>query len=253
MNTLFSGSEHLGARRGYEHAARQHRSGRCQAPGAGREPARVETSAAVEDQLHAIRSGLAGLSGAIHVLVGQGAALPESSRSQLEEMLVAEVERLQRLVAVPGEQSAADAELLDLDEVIAAVVRARTSAGQQVLWTPSGHQVRGRRDELVEVLNILLVNAARHAGTPVRVEVVETDGQVRVSVSDRGPGVPVAVRQEIFERGARRQDSPGQGLGLSIARGLVHDLGGTLALDVERERGARFEVVLPALELGGAA
>ena len=116
MNTLFSGSEHLGARRGYEHAARQHRTGRCQAPGAGREPARVETSRAVEDQLHAIRSGLAGLSGAIHVLVGQRAALPETSRSRLEEMLVAEVERLQRLVAEPGEQSAADAELLDLDD-----------------------------------------------------------------------------------------------------------------------------------------
>lgn len=253
MNTLFSGSGHLGARWGHEHAVRRQRAGRCGAPGARREPAHVETSGAVEDQLHAVRSGLAGLAGAIHVLVGQGASLPDATRCQLEEMLVAEVARLQRLVAVPGEQPAADAELLDLDEVIEAVVLARTSAGQQVLWTPSGHHVRGRRDELVEVLNILLVNAARHAGTPVRVEVVETGGQVRVSVSDHGPGVPVAVRQEIFERGVRRQDSPGQGLGLSIARGLVDDLGGTLALDVERERGARFEVVLPAIELGGAA
>ena len=254
MNTLFSGSGHPGARWGHEHAERHQASGRCRAPGARREPAHAATSGAVEDQLHAIRSGLAGLAGAIHVLVGQGASLQESSRQQLEEMLVAEVERLQRLVAVPDtDQPAADAELLDLDEVIAAVVLARSSAGQQVLWTPSGHHVRGRRDELVEVLNILLVNAARHAGTPVRVEVVETGGQVRVSVSDRGPGVPVAFRQEIFERGARREDSPGQGLGLSIARGLVRDLGGTLALDVESERGARFDVVLPAIDLGGAA
>jgi len=103
------------------------------------------------------------------------------------------------------------------------------------------------------VLNILLVNAARHAGTPVRIDVVDAGGQVSVSVSDRGPGVPVAFRNEIFERGARRQGSPGQGLGLSIARDLVHDLGGTLALDLEREGGARFEVTLPATELGGAA
>ena len=78
-------------------------------------------------------------------------------------------------------------------------------------------------------------------------------GNSALSVSDRGPGVPVAFRQQIFERGARRLDSPGQGLGLSIARDLVQDLGGSLVLDVERERGARFDVVLPAIELGGAA
>jgi len=212
------------------------------------------TSDAFEDQLHAIRSGLAGLAGAIHVLTDEGSVIPESSRQRLESMLVAEVERLQRLVAVPEvEKHADDTELLDVDSVIEDVVVARTAAGQQVLWSPSGHHVRGRRDELVEVLNILLVNAARHAGTPVRIDVTETAGQVSVSVSDRGPGVPVASRREIFERGARREDSPGQGLGLSIARHLVQDLGGTLALDVERTRGARFEVLLPAIELGGAA
>ena len=169
-------------------------------------------------------------------------------------MLVTEVERLQRLLAVPGTEPSADhAELLELDRVIEDVVLARTAAGQQVLWSPSRHQVRGRRDELVEVLNILLVNAARHAGTPVRIDVTETGGQLHLSVSDRGPGVPVAFRQQIFERGARRLDSPGQGLGLSIARDLVQDLGGSLVLDAERERGARFDVVLPAIELGGAA
>ena len=65
--------------------------------------------------------------------------------------------------------------------------------------------------------------------------------------------MPAAFRKQIFERGARREDSPGQGLGLSIARDLVQDLGGSLGLDSERERGARFEIVLPAIELGGAA
>jgi signal transduction histidine kinase len=254
MNMLFTGSGHLCARGGHRHAVRHHGAGRWQAPSARPEPPVDGATAAIEDQLHAIRSGLAGLAGAIHVLADQGTVVPEASRRRLESMLVAEVERLQRLVAEPGAAPAVDdAELLDLDEVIEGVVLSRTTAGQQVLWTPSGHQVRGRRDELVEVLSILLVNAARHAGTPVRIEVVETGGQVHLSVSDHGPGVPVAFRQEIFERGARREDSPGQGLGLSIARDLVQDLGGTIALDVERERGARFEVVLPAIELGGAA
>jgi signal transduction histidine kinase len=254
MNTQFTGSGHLSARGGHQHAVRHHGVGRCRAPGARPAPSVDGANVAIEDQLHAIRSGLAGLAGAMHVLADRETVVPDDSRRRLESMLVAEIERLQRLVAVPGSAAeAGDAELLDLDEVIEAVVLARTSAGQQVLWTPSGHRVRGQRDELVEVLNILLVNAARHAGTAVRIDVVEDGGQVRLSVSDRGPGVPVAFRQEIFERGARRDDSPGQGLGLSIARDLVEDLGGTLVLDAARERGARFEVVLPAIELGGAA
>ena len=255
MRTSFTGSGHPSARGRHQHTGRHHGAGRWHAPSARPEPGHDAAAVGViEDQLHAIRSGLAGVAGAMHVLTDQATPVPEDSRRRLESMLVAEIERLQRLVAEPGPATAAgDVGLLDLDEVIEGVVLARTTAGQQVLWTPSAHQVRGRRDELVEVLNILLVNAARHAGTPVRIDVVEVQGCVRLSVSDSGPGVPVPFRQEIFERGARREDSPGQGLGLSIARDLVHQLGGTLVLDVERERGARFEVVLPAIELGGAA
>jgi len=251
MRMLFTGSGHLSARGGHHRTNRHH--GRRHAAHVRSGTTRDVATGVIEDQLHAIRSGLVGLAGAIHVLTDQESAVSAESRRRLGSMLVAEVERLQRLVAEPGTEQAAGDGLLDLDEVVEDVVLARTAAGQQVFWTPSGHRVRGRRDELVEVLNILLVNAARHAGTPVRIEVVETGGQVRLSVSDRGPGIPDAFRRVMFERGARREDSPGQGLGLSIARDLVHDLGGTLALDVEGERGARFEVALPAIELGGAA
>ena len=254
MDKLFTACADTGAYVGHRRASHHRRVGRwAHAPKVRPLPADTVSSGAIEDQLHAVRSGLAALAGAVHVLTDEGAGLPESSRQRLGSMLASEVERLQRLVAVPGTEQADDVEVLDLDRLIEDVVLARTSAGQQVLWSPSGHQVRGRRDELVEVLNILLVNAARHAGTPVRIDVVVNGAQLRVSVSDRGPGVPVAFHHEIFERGARRQDSPGQGLGLSIARDLVHDLGGTLALDSEREHGARFDVVLPAIELGGAA
>ena len=254
MDKLFTACADTGTFVGHRRVSHHRRVDRwAHAPGLRAEAPATTGAGAVEDQLHAVRSGLAALAGAVHVLTDEGSDLPESSRQRLGSMLASEVERLQRLVAVPGAEQVDDVELLDLDRLIEDVVLARTSAGQQVLWSPSGHQVRGRRDELVEVLNILLVNAARHAGTAVRIEVAVNGGQLRVSVSDRGPGVPVAFRHEIFERGARRQDSPGQGLGLSIARELVQELGGTLALDSEREHGARFDVVLPAIELGGAA
>jgi signal transduction histidine kinase len=173
----------------------------------------------------------------------------------VEDLLRAELVRLRRLVApswvaeppeVPGE--------IELDEVIEQVVEARRLAGQSIEWRPSGLRVLARRDELVQVLNILLVNAARHAvGSTASVEVVHDGVATRVSVTDDGPGVPDDVRPLIFERGIRGGDSQGQGLGLAIACSLARDLGGSLTLSDRRDHGASFELLLPHAALGGAA
>lgn len=215
------------------------------------------TRVTIQDQLHEVRSCVAGLAGAVQVLTDEHAPMADGSRRRLGSMVVAEMERLQRLVSdpvvEPSRSRSEPPELLDLDELIAGLALLRSAAGQRVFWTSSRTQVRSHRDELVEVLEILLTNAARHAGTPVHLAAVETDGEVCLSVSDAGPGVPDEVRSEIFERGARRPDSPGQGLGLSIARDLVRGLGGTLVLDEDQGRGARFTVVLPAAALGSVA
>jgi signal transduction histidine kinase len=218
-------------------------------------PVRTAAGAEFEDRLHALRDGLAAIAGAVQLLTAHRAEVSESQRDRLGSMLAQEIMRLQRMVAVLGrDQPTMDVEDLDLDELIDDVVLARAVVGQHVHWTPSGHRVVGRRDELVEVLTILLVNAYRHAdGSPARVEVSSSDGMVRVSVADNGPGIPDDLREAIFDRGARRTESPGQGLGLSIARELVTDLGGTLALERDGERGARFDLSLRGTELGGAA
>jgi signal transduction histidine kinase len=209
-----------------------------------------------EDRLHAIRAGLAGVAGALHVLTDERAELPDASRGRMESLLVAEVERLQRMAAAPAAEppSGDTAERLDLDAIMADLVLARRLAGQVVHWQPSGHHVVARRDDLVEVLNILLVNAARHAtGSSVTVSAVEGGAGVSISVSDDGPGVSPSMRHAIFERGSRHRDSPGQGLGLAIARELMHDLGGRLSLADRSEGGARFDLLVPSLVMDGAA
>ena len=175
----------------------------------------------------------------------------------MQSLLVAEVERLQRMAAAPAAEppSGDTAERLDLDAIMADLVLARRLAGQVVHWQPSGHHIVARRDDLVEVLNILLVNAARHAkGASVTISAAEGPGGLRISVSDDGPGVSPAMRRSIFERGSRHRDSPGQGLGLAIARELMHELGGRLSLaDPSEGGGARFDLVVPSLVMDGAA
>jgi PAS domain S-box-containing protein len=72
----------------------------------------------------------------------------------------------------------------------------------------------------------------------------EERGQVQIHVRDRGPGVPAALRERIFERGYSTR-SGGSGWGLYICRHWVEKLGGTLVVTDNLPRGADFVVTLP--------
>jgi signal transduction histidine kinase len=209
---------------------------------------RAVGAADYEERLHAVRSSLAGMSGALQVLTEHRDELPEASSRRIETLLVEEVERLRRLVAPPAHDAMAMAsEDLDLDSLVAKVVLGRRMAGQEVAWSPSGCQVRVIADDVVEALNVLLVNAWRHAlGALARIDVMAAGSTILVTVSDDGPGILPALRDSIFERGVSRPGSPGQGLGLAMARSLVERSGGELALLPASHGGATFCLTLPA-------
>ncbi len=198
-----------------------------------------------EDQarLHEINSTVAGIASAQR-LMNDGVT---SDRGEaLAAMMRAEVERLQRLVADRGPTRARS---VDLDEVIGQIVLSHLARGRVVVWAPSGLRALGRADDIAEVVNVLLENAAVHGGPDaVTVEVrsdVEGRG-VMVTVSDQGPGVPVQLRERLFDWGVSRPDSPGQGIGLHVAADLTHELGGRLEL-VPTALGATFAVHLRAV------
>lgn len=75
-------------------------------------------------------------------------------------------------------------------------------------------------------------------------------GKVRISVIDRGIGIPTERLGEVFQEyvqldNAERDRSKGFGLGLAIVRGLVHLLGHTLEVQSVLGRGSRFSVLVP--------
>lgn len=114
--------------------------------------------------------------------------------------------------------------------------------------------VRVDPQRMTQVLHNLIDNAARYApeGTDVEVAVAATD-EVRLTVRDRGPGVPeheIDVIFDRFVRGLRRDErgSTGSGLGLAIVRTLVDLHGGRVEvrnLAATEGGGAAFTVVLP--------
>ena len=106
--------------------------------------------------------------------------------------------------------------------------------------------IRGDPDLMREALANLIDNAIKFtpAGGSVRIEVGTAAGRPFVLVSDTGVGVPPHERARIFDRfyrGERSGQSPGHGLGLSIAETIANLHGFKLTVE-DNNPGARFEL-----------
>ncbi len=104
---------------------------------------------------------------------------------------------------------------------------------------------------MIQILTNLLSNAARYSpvGGTIDLLVRRRGQRARMTVSDRGPGVPDAFRSHIFEEFTRaegtRADQPGLGLGLYICKALIEAQGGTIDYSSRPGQGSRFWVELP--------
>ena len=147
---------------------------------------------------------------------------------------------------------------VDLGRIAAEAVAeaAPLASGHHVSLDPPGAgraaMLEGSRDDLHRLVLNLVENAMLHTppGTPVVVSVRAADGEVRLEVADRGPGVPAELRERIFERFARdagdRSQAAGSGLGLAIVRAVAHAHGGRVEVGEAEGGGALFAVMLPA-------
>src|ERR687890_431552 len=143
---------------------------------------------------------------------------------------------------------------LDLSEVVTeAAGELEPMAGdhQISISAPAGAEMEGARDELHRLTLNLLENALRHTdpGTAVEATVERRNGEIVLSVEDDGPGIPVELRDKVFERFFRGAGdrSGSSGLGLAIVRAVATNHDGTVTLEPPLDgRGACFVVRLPA-------
>ena len=110
-------------------------------------------------------------------------------------------------------------------------------------------RIRGDRDLLFQALANLLDNAIKFSpgGETVTIAARALDDRVTVTVSDRGPGIPEALKNRVAERFFRVETSrnaPGAGLGLSLVAAVVERHGGSLDLEDNRP-GLRVVLGLP--------
>ncbi len=139
----------------------------------------------------------------------------------------------------------------DLIELAQASVKDASVAHQDISFRVSSElkscilEIDG--DRIKQVLTNLLANAARFApkSSEVTVEVKEQDSKIRVSVIDRGEGVPESLREKIFDRfyridNSRNRETGGSGLGLAIAKSIIDAHGGKIWVDETPGGGATF-------------
>ena len=106
---------------------------------------------------------------------------------------------------------------------------------------------------LDDVISNLVDNAARHAPTPAPLEIHagrEGPDGIVIIVEDGGPGVPVSALDGLFDRTdpfapPRRGSRRGMGIGLSVVRGLVDAMSGTVDASQSPLGGLRVTVHLP--------
>ncbi|MEV4772817.1 HAMP domain-containing sensor histidine kinase [Micromonospora humida] len=147
--------------------------------------------------------------------------------------------------AVVGAGESPESAVVGAGRAVSPEVTVVAAAG--AVWTV------GVPDELRRVLGNLVDNAVRHARTRVvlAVEPAAEGAYHLVTVTDDGPGIPVADRERVFRRFARldegrARDAGGAGLGLAIVRELVRRGGGTITLD-DAHPGLTVRLHLPVL------
>ena len=141
--------------------------------------------------------------------------------------------------------------LTDLDALAASVVADYTDAGQAVsLSGRNGRPVRTRPHTLRRLLGNLVDNALKFGGS-AEVALDLADTLPVIAVRDRGPGIPEAELDKVFEpfyrlESSRNRETGGTGLGLAIARQLADALGAELSLRNLAEGGLEARVILGA-------
>lgn len=113
-------------------------------------------------------------------------------------------------------------------------------------------EIETDRDRLQQVVVNLLGNAAKYSpvGGLIRIEAQRHKGELLLSVTDAGPGIPADQKAQIFEPFYRTQDAinfktPGTGLGLTICRAIVSAMGGKIWVEDVIPHGSRFCVTIP--------
>lgn len=182
--------------------------------------------------------------------------LEKVSDRELQERLIGDLSAMQEmvregLVLARSMDTTETMQMLDLDSLLEAVCADAVDAGQQVtLSGKASMAVLGRPLDLRRCLNNITDNAVKY-GHEAHVCVDRVNGTARIRVRDKGPGIPRSEMGRVFDpfyriESSRSRASGGTGLGLTIARNITEQHGGSISLANHPQGGLEVTLMLPA-------
>ncbi|MBR7833867.1 DUF4118 domain-containing protein, partial [Actinospica durhamensis] len=208
---------------------------------------------------HDLRTPLSAALAAVNTLADAELPLDPRDRAELLEIAEDSLLRLTRLVEDLLDMSRLQAGAmtprlapLDVHDVLGPALESLGGGADRVRIEPERPetpQILADGPLLERAVANLLSNAIKHTDTRIDVSVQAWDGQVRIRVTDHGPGIPADARDLVFrpfQRLGDRDNRTGVGLGLALARGLTECMGGTLEPDDTPGGGLTMLLTMPA-------
>lgn len=219
---------------------------------------------------HELRTPLTSIR-ALSEMMRDDVHMDAAQRQQFLDIIVAETERLSRLVSQVLDMAKIEAghaewhiTMLDLRELLEQAARTMGETCRErgvalTLELPARvRPIRADADRLTQVVLNLLSNAAKYVprdSGQIRMRLKETVDGLEVEVEDNGPGIPADQQAMVFEKfrqvgGDEHYRPGGTGLGLPISREIVAHHGGRMWLRSVPGQGACFGFFLPHASAG---
>ena len=228
-------------------------------------------SALLDAVTHDLRTPLTSIKASITTLIDEARApefaLDNESRLEMLQVIDEESDRLNRFISGLIDLARIDAGELQLrrqwgaiDEIVsAALVRAQPLTLKHEVEVNIEKELPAVRvDEraVSEVVYTLVDNAAKYspAGTRIKITAELVDGMIKMAVEDQGEGVPVGLRERVFDKffratrdgDVRTRQPSGTGMGLAIAKGIVEAHEGRIWIEPATDgSGTRVVFTLP--------
>jgi len=204
---------------------------------------------------HEIKNPLSSIKGTAEILLDE---FPNNHpKREFVEILLTEVSRLNTSVEhvlrfSRKQNKKKDSAAEPLSDVILRVSRLLEAHGKgkfidfKLSDTTAADNFYINGDKFSQVLLNIILNAidAVSGEGKIHVEIKKSDNGLLVSISDNGPGIPIADRERIFEPFVSDKED-GTGLGLSISRKIIASYGGDITVSESKEGGACFTISLP--------